>query len=367
MTTGLDAIYLAAIVNSSDDAIMGKDLNGIITSWNPAAAQIFGYAAEEVIGRSIAILLPPDRRSEQDLIIARIQRGERVEHFETVRQAKDGRDIPVSLTISPIRGPDGAVIGASKIARDISERKQAEQDRERYMEELRRSNSELAQFAHAASHDLKAPLRAIQNLAGWIAEDLRDTASIETRENLALLQRRGERLENLLSGLLTYSRAGHIKAKQELVDTAHLVDEIVEYLAPPPGFAIVRNGAMPVLRISKAPFEQVMRNLIGNAVKHHDRNAGTISVAAQDSGNEVAFTVQDDGPGIDPAYHERIFAMFQTLKPRDEVEGSGIGLAIVKKAVEAHGGQIRVESEPPRRGTAFIFTWRKEEKWRSRT
>jgi signal transduction histidine kinase len=159
--------------------------------------------------------------------------------------------------------------------------------------------------------------------------------------------------------LLEYSRVGLSKADPEDVDTGRLVAEIIEYLAPPPAFVVECRGGMPVLRAAKAPLEHIFQNLISNALKHHDRDHGTVVVSARDLAMFAEFTVQDDGPGIDPAYHERIFGMFQTLRPRDEVEGSGVGLAIVKKAVEKNGGSIKVESAPPRRGTAFVFTWRK--------
>jgi signal transduction histidine kinase len=270
---------------------------------------------------------------------------------------KDGSEFPVEIGLNPIETDDGMMILAAIV--DISERVRTEERLKEQSEELLRSNNELEQFAYIASHDLKAPLRAIKSLAEWIAEDVAATGSKETRDNLALLQARTERLENLLSGLLEYSRVGLSKADPEDVDTGRLVAEIIEYLAPPPAFVVECRGGMPVLRAAKAPLEHIFQNLISNALKHHDRDHGTVVVSARDLAMFAEFTVQDDGPGIDPAYHERIFGMFQTLRPRDEVEGSGVGLAIVKKAVEKNGGSIKVESAPPRRGTAFVFTWRK--------
>jgi signal transduction histidine kinase len=232
--------------------------------------------------------------------------------------------------------------------------------RERVEGELRRSNEDLDRFAYSASHDLKAPLRGIRNLTDWIAEDVEDTASADTVENLALVRSRVQRLDMLLDSLLRYSRIGRSGGREEDVDLAGMIAEISDYVAPAAGFRVVVHGQLPALRTDRAPLEQVLRNLIGNGLKHHDRTSGSVIVSARDIGDAVEFRVEDDGPGIAPRFHERIFQMFQTLRPRDELEGSGMGLAIVKKTVEGLGGSIRIESAPPRRGTTFIFSWRKE-------
>jgi len=233
--------------------------------------------------------------------------------------------------------------------------------RARVEEELRRSNDDLDRFAYSASHDLKAPLRGIRNLTDWIAEDIEGSASADTVENLALVRSRVQRLDLLLDSLLRYSRVGRSGAEEEDVDLARMVAEISDYVAPAEGFSVSVRGELPILRTDKAPLEQVLRNLIGNGLKHHDRAAGNVTVSTRDLGDALEFRVEDDGPGIPERFHDRIFLMFQTLRPRDEVEGSGMGLAIVKKTVEQHGGSIRVESAPPRRGTAFIFTWAKRQ------
>ncbi len=222
--------------------------------------------------------------------------------------------------------------------------------------ELKRSNADLDGLAYAASHDLKAPLRGIRNLADWIETDVEATATPEIRENLHLLKTRVERLAGLLDGLLAYARAGSKIETAEQFDTKQLVAEIGEYLSPRADFVIETPGTMPSLFAPKPPLEQVLRNLIGNAIKHHDGPGGRVEVTARDVGDSVEFRVQDDGPGIPPEFHERIFQMFQTLKPRDEVEGSGLGLAIVKKIVESLGGHIHVESLSEPRCTVFAFT-----------
>jgi signal transduction histidine kinase len=243
---------------------------------------------------------------------------------------------------------------------EVVARAAAQAGLQRSVTELKRSNEELDNFAYGASHDLKAPLRGIRNLAEWISEDVKDTAGADTVENLALLQTRVERLDLLLDSLLQYSRVGRAGGVAENIDLATLVRDIGDYLAPRPGFDVTWRGDSPSVLTNKAPLEQVLRNLIGNGLKHHDRDRGHVVVRARDLGEMIEFRVEDDGPGIGGAFHERIFQMFQTLKSRDELEGSGMGLAIVKKSVEGHGGTIHVESAPPARGTAFVFTWKNE-------
>jgi signal transduction histidine kinase len=252
------------------------------------------------------------------------------------------------------------VARASNLMSEIRERSAAQGLLSQSTAELRRSNQELDSFAYAASHDLKAPLRGIRNLTEWIAEDVKDKASADTTENLVLLRSRVDRLDMLLDSLLQHSRVGRVGAAPEDIDIDQLIHEIADYIAARNGFSVTYGGEIPVIHTSKAPLEQVLRNLIGNAIKHHDGDAGTVVVTTRDLGNEIEFRVEDDGAGIPTQFHERIFQMFQTLKSRDDLEGSGMGLAIVKKSVEGHGGTIRVESAPPHRGTAFIFTWEKD-------
>lgn len=235
----------------------------------------------------------------------------------------------------------------------------AHKTQEAMIEDLKRSNGELDSFAYVASHDLKAPLRGIRNLADWIEEDIRGIASPEVLKNLSLLQNRADRLERLLTSLLDYSRIGRKQSSIETVDSAHLVNEIVQYLPIPPGFTVYCAGEMPTFETAKAPLEQVFRNLIQNALTHHDRTEGRVTVSSRDIGDKFEFEVADDGPGIPPEFHQKIFEMFQTLKPRDQVEGSGMGLTIVRKTVHTVGGTVSVESTPPQRGTRFRFTWPK--------
>lgn len=224
--------------------------------------------------------------------------------------------------------------------------------------ELERSNRELDHFARAASHDLKAPLRGIATLATWIEEDLENESSLSatTAERLHLLKGRVKRMEALITGILDYARVGRMDATIETTDFGHLVHDVVELLAPPPGLVVEPVGAFPTLKTRKVRLQQVLANLIGNAIKHHHKKEGRIVVGVENQGEWLEVRVTDDGPGIPRQYHDKIFQIFQTLQPRDVVEGTGVGLALVKKIVEAEGGAVRVESEEGQ-GTTFLFTW----------
>lgn len=219
-------------------------------------------------------------------------------------------------------------------------------------------NRELDQFAYAASHDLKAPLRGIANLAQWIEEDLQDQLNEGTREMLALMRARMHRMEALIEGLLQFSRAGRVHGRPERVDTAALIADVVELLAPPEDTLIFIASDMPTLSAERVPLQQVFGNLIGNAVKYAGRKDARIFVDVADRGEAYEFAVTDNGPGIDPEYHERVWRIFQSLQPHDKVEGTGIGLALVKKIVEARGGRVGLDSRPGE-GSRFFFTWPK--------
>ncbi len=231
---------------------------------------------------------------------------------------------------------------------------------EDHVDQLQRSNRELDSFAYVASHDLKSPLRGIEQLASWIEEDLGEDAPPEAIHHLKLMRSRVDRMERLLDDLLTYSRVGRTRAELSRVETAPLVQESFNFLAPPPGFSLICEGDFPVLNTLRLSLEQVLQNLIGNAIKHHDRLQGCIRVSVEKISGGYQFAVTDDGPGIDPAHHSRVFGMFQTLRPRDEVEGSGIGLALVEKIVSLYGGEIALSSDGER-GTRVRFTWPDEE------
>ncbi len=222
--------------------------------------------------------------------------------------------------------------------------------------ESERRASDLGQFAYVASHDLKAPLRAISNLADWLRDDLRDKLTPETREQLALLHDRVARMNALIEGLLAYSRIGRTDGSAEAVDSAALVAETIDSIAPPEGFRVEIAAGMPCLFTDRLYLGQVFANLIGNAIHHHDRGRGLVRVSGVDRGERCVFRVEDDGPGIPAEYRDKVFKMFQTLKVKDFGSDTGIGLALVKKLVDEHGGDIRLECGQAR-GSCFEFTW----------
>jgi len=244
------------------------------------------------------------------------------------------------------------------IFEDVTATREMERELARHVRDLERSNRELDDFAYVASHDLKAPLRDVDSLARWVREDSDEGLSDESRRHLDLLQNRIGRMERLLDDLLQYSRAGRAKhSPDDVVDLRRAAEEAVAVTAPT-DFRVGIEGAAK-LRASPVAVEQIVRNLVDNAVKHHDREDGSITVAIVEGPGGVELAVKDDGPGIPAEFHERVFRMFQTLRPRDEKEGSGMGLAIVKKLAESQGGRVSLESgaDPGGRGTTVRITW----------
>ncbi|NJM88337.1 MAG: GHKL domain-containing protein [Hydrococcus sp. RU_2_2] len=238
---------------------------------------------------------------------------------------------------------------------DLSEQKQAEQDREQLLTLLTLRNQELDRFTYVVSHDLKAPLRAIANLSQWIEDDLEGQLPEDNQRNMELLRSRVYRMEALISGLLEYSRVGRTEVASETININELLEEILDSLDPPATYTIEVQATMPTLTTKKLLLSQVFSNLISNAIKHSAREDGRIEITAITKGKYYEFSVSDNGGGIAPENHEKIFGIFQTLKGRDQKENTGIGLSIVKKIVEAEGGEIVLESELGQ-GATFRFT-----------
>lgn len=470
-----------AVVESSEDAIVTKTLDGTITAWNPGAERMFGYAAKEVIGKSIELLMPADRRDEEQRILAQLRRGERIQQYETVRMRKNREEIAVSLSISPLRAASGEIVGAAKIARDVTERHAAEEtfrmaveaspsgmlmvdeagrvilanreaerlfgydraeliDRSvdmlvpaaargehalhraafmlkperramaigrrlfgqrkdgscfpievglnpierrgaprvlaavtditerqraeealtRQTQELQRSNAELEQFAYVASHDLREPLRMVASYTELLADRYRGSLDERADKYIDYAVEGAKRMQQLVDDLLTFSRVGSQGRPLEPVDAAAVTRRVIRSLQATIAEtgAGVECGDLPTVLADEIQLEQVLQNLLSNALKFHaEDRAPHVRVDAVPEDGQWVFSVADNGIGIEEQYAQRIFQIFQRLHGRREYEGSGIGLTIAKKIVERHGGAIWFTSVPGR-GTTFCFSLR---------
>ena len=363
-----------------ENASVGIAEVGLDGHWlrvNDRLAEIVGYTPVELQATTFQAITYPDDLEVELGNMQRVLAGEAHRHHLEKRYLhKEGHLVWIHLSIVLLRDPAGAPQYFIAVMQDISERKRQEQalqelnttleerirDRtaalERTNGELERSNRELDKFAYVASHDLKSPLRAIENLAQWISSDAASLLPAESQVHLEKMQGRVKRMEKLLDDLLAYSRAGRYQYKIEKVNVQTIVQDAIYLLSPPPEFTFALEAEVPDYVGQRVPLETVLRNLLGNAIKHHNRPDGYVRVTAQDLGERIEFVVSDDGPGIEPQFHERIFEMFQTLQPRDKVEGSGMGLTIVKKLIESLGGTINIESSEGA-GATFRFVWMK--------
>lgn len=349
---------LAAIVESSDDAIISKDLNGIIRSWNIGAERILGYRAEEVLGRHISVIAAPETVGEFPTILSRIAKGERVEHYQTRRRTKDGRILTVSLTVSPVRDDKGRIIGASKILRDMTQREKQEQELREANEALQRSNSDLEQFAYSASHDLQEPLRIVASYTGMLKRRFGGQLGPEADEYIQHTLNGVQRMHQLLKDLLFYAHAAQpLDGEEVLTDAdAALHDAIANLKAAiEESGAVIQASALPKVRIRHVHLEQVFQNLISNAIRYRGVDPPQIAISTLPQGADWLFCVRDNGIGIDPKYQEEIFGIFKRLHSSAEYPGTGMGLAICQRLVQQAKGRIWVESESGK-GATFCFT-----------
>ena len=348
---------LAAIVDSSDDAIISKTLEGIITSWNFGAQKIFGYTEEEMIGKSILTLLPKDRVGEENIIISRIKQGQRIEHFETVRVAKDGSQLHISLTVSPIKNAKGEIIGASKIARDISERIEIQARLKDFNDQLQKMNRHKDEFIGMASHELKTPLTSITAYLQLLDRHLKDEASKKFAEK-ALYH--VQKLTALVGDLLDVSKieSGKLQltfCEFELNDLVREAIETVQHISRTHKVEFIDPGQNHLLVADRQRIEQVMINLLTNAVKYSP-DADRVLVSVKREGDATVVSVQDFGFGISEDQSEKIFSRFYRVEGlAANISGLGIGLFISHEIIERHHGRIWVESVPGI-GSTFHFS-----------
>ena len=348
---------LAAIVNSSDDAIISKTLNGIITSWNPAATKMFGYTENEVIGKHISIIIPPDRIEEETVIIESIRLGKKIDHFETIRVAKDGTERYISLTISPVKNKEGKIIGASKIARDISFRKEAERQRELYTQRLQELNNYKDEFMVMASHELKTPLTVILANLQFLQEIM------ATDSNVAFINKTVKqvlKLSGLVTNLLDVSKiqAGKLDLNITIFDLNSLVQEIVTNLQQTTKdhhLVFIFSGEKLMVNADRERIEQVIINLISNSIKYMP-HPGSIFIKISCKNKKVQVSVRDNGIGIPEKDIQNVFLRFYRVSgSASSFSGSGIGLFISSEIIKAHHGQIWVESQLGK-GSIFYFS-----------
>lgn len=337
---------LAAIIESSDDAIISKTLESVITSWNDSAERMFGYKAEEIIGETIYKLIPPDRQEEEPQIIARLRSGERVEHFETKRLTKDGRLVDVSLSISPVKDVEGRIIGISKIARDITERKK---------NETRKSD-----FIGMVSHELKTPLTSLNALIQVANVKLKDSGDAFLEGAMAKASMQVKRMTSMINGFLNISRleAGKIHIDKQPFEISDLIQEILDETKLIVSSHVVNiSDCEPVsVNADRDKISSVVSNLVSNAIKYSPRG-NLVKVGCQLSGDKVIISVKDEGMGIKPQDLNKIFDRYYRVESNHtkHISGFGIGLYLSAEIIKRHSGKIWAESESGK-GSTFYFS-----------
>jgi PAS domain S-box-containing protein len=354
LKTTISRDYVDNILKSMIGSLIVTDAEGRIERFNRAAEILLGYGVDDLCGEPVQKIFDASSPFSENAL-------EELEQMEDQVQKEDalctieGEAVPVILTVSPLRNGGGRLKGYVIGALDITERKEAELRLAKLVEDLDRANGELKDFAYIVSHDLKAPLRAISALASWIEMDYSDKLDDDGREQIRLLTGRVKRMQALIDGILQYSRVGRVKEEAEDVDLNELVADVIDSLSPPENIHVELESRLPMIHGERIRLQQVFQNLIGNAIKYMDKDQGQVKVGCAEENGDWRFYVADNGPGIEEKYFQKIFQIFQTLKARDEVESTGIGLAVVKKIIEQHKGKIWVESSLGD-GSIFSFT-----------
>jgi PAS domain S-box-containing protein len=351
--------YLASIVEDSEDAIYSKSLDGTIVSWNRGAEETYGYTAAEAVGRNISFLFPAELGNEMVELLRQVAEGANVKNYETVRLSKDGARREVSLTLSPLHDRQGRVVGVSSIARDISARRRAERELERYTAELARSNAELQDFASIASHDLQEPLRKVLAFGDRLQDHCAGQLDDLGRDFLRRMQNAAARMSTLIEALLQYSRVSSRAQPFQPVDLQQVALEVIADLETSiqEAHAQVSVGVLPRLVADRTQMWQLLQNLLSNAIKFRRPGAAPevlIDGYAVENGC-WEIRVRDNGIGFEEQHLERIFRPFQRLHGRNEYAGSGMGLAICRKIVARHGGTLTATSQTGQ-GATFVVT-----------
>ena len=351
--------HTRALLNNLIVGVTSVDEQGLIRTFNPAAERIFGYPQNEIIGQNLGLLFPePEQGQGRHIHYLEnyLKKGAKALDVTTEVTAlrKNGATFPLDIAVVEMHGGERRMFAV--ILRDISERKLVEEQKAGLMADLESANEELKSFAYVVSHDLKAPLRAIGALADWLSTDYADKFDDEGREHMRLLVNRVHRMGNLIDGILQYSRVGRVRETPVMADLNEVVQDAIELLAPPSSvISIIVENSLPTILIEPTRIQQIFQNLLSNSIKYMDKPHGEIRVACSAEGEQWKFSITDNGPGIESRHFERIFQLFQTLAPRDRIESTGVGLALVKKIVEMYGGNIWIESTIGN-GSSFFFT-----------
>lgn len=345
------------ILATVPDVLLLLDTDGHILTANDATADVLGFGRKELVGLSASRLFDPP--ADFRPLLYQLEREHRLTELESLVTARDGRKIPVSITARTMPQADGTVRGSVWVLHDITLLRQAEERQAQMTREIAAANEDLNDFASVVSHDLKAPLRGIGALAQWLGESYSDKLDAEGRAELDLLRGRVKRMDNLIEGVLQYSRAGRAREKLVDVNVSKMLPEVIDLLSPPAHIKVQIETPLPTVTAERIRIEQVFQSLLDNAVRFNDKPEGLVRVGCIDDGKHWRFYVADNGPGIEERDFERIFQIFQTGKPRDQVESTGVGLAVVKRSVEMYGGRVWLESRIGE-GSTFFFTYPKD-------
>jgi PAS domain S-box-containing protein len=365
----IPAQLYAALISSSDDAIVLKSLEGVILTWNQGATRMYGYTPDEAIGQPMAMLCPPERSGEVSEILVKVRSGERVSHYETMRQRKDGTVFPVSVSVSPVIDEYGAMIGAASIARDMTEQSQtrvaaALASRKR---DIDRADQNLSSFTYSVSHDLRSPLRALAGYSSLLLQECGDALGEEGRGYAARIEAASKQMSALIDDLLNLSRITRADLHLQTVDLSAEIEDIAGQLQRrEPGRDVeFRIQRLVLARADPALIRTVLQNLVANAWKFTaNRTGALIEFGTTPTGDApICCYVRDNGVGFDPLYVSKLFQPFQRPHSVGEFPGTGIGLASVRQIIERHGGHAWAEGTVGE-GAAIYFTLDAEETYR---